>query len=711
MAIDFVRNIITSGYNIAKINDNFAKIETALVDGVSRSGEGPNQMGADLDLNSNDLLNVGQVDAQTLILNGELVQPVTLAGALKTVNALSELPAAGLSDEARTNLGLGDSATRNVGTTSSDVARGDIVSRYENTVSCADFGAVSDCTGQGIGTDVIPSILAAVNYAVSTFGDGCRVVLPAGRYRASTPAILDLAGKHQIYLDFIGTITPDSVSMTMLTIRNAFDLKFTANLFEGGIFLGWAAPLPFGVNYFTTQEAVASGGQEAFKFQGVFGYRVEIKAFAYAGRVVRTTEKANPAHIQTGAISGYIETGRSYNFSEPRVAQSIWADPGTQIGTGNWGALERLACDFDYYGPVWVNLNDIEISTIDSAFGFDGPEFRGCVVVQGNFWYVGGIDGTATGKHISFIPSADRECQSIEVSRMRFLDAGTGLYISGGHSYKTSVEYSAQPLLPVISACEVLNARNVDIRVAGNGSGERLFRLSGATSDNVKVHVDEWDFIATDDVIFIASDVGGNVSIIEPALTHAPVGKARIAVAGTGVVLVIDPVIRGSTGFVFDIASTSNQVLVTGGHYGGSSTLNKTASPRQLSNIIGLTDYSFGDRRINNGGNSAGAGGAISFGIIAGGLETYSPIAQVKAKLTNATPSELQGGISLQYRPTGAAGQALADGLEVSHTTTDNETVGVLLTRISGSMVAKRVKVGAINTGPGAAGRAVFVDN
>lgn len=75
MAIDFVRNIITSGYNIAKINDNFVKIETALEDAVSRSGTAPNQMNADFDMNSNDILNAKDVFAETLTLDGSLIIP------------------------------------------------------------------------------------------------------------------------------------------------------------------------------------------------------------------------------------------------------------------------------------------------------------------------------------------------------------------------------------------------------------------------------------------------------------------------------------------------------------------------------------------------------------------------------------------------------------------------------------------------------------
>lgn len=70
MAIDFVRNVITSGYNLAKINDNFEKIETALQDAVGRSGLSPNYMLNDLDMNSNDILNANFISADSLVLAG-----------------------------------------------------------------------------------------------------------------------------------------------------------------------------------------------------------------------------------------------------------------------------------------------------------------------------------------------------------------------------------------------------------------------------------------------------------------------------------------------------------------------------------------------------------------------------------------------------------------------------------------------------------------
>lgn len=61
MAVDLTPNTITSGYNLSKLNQNFTNIDVALQDAVSRSGQTPNTMTADFDMNSNDLLNVGDI--------------------------------------------------------------------------------------------------------------------------------------------------------------------------------------------------------------------------------------------------------------------------------------------------------------------------------------------------------------------------------------------------------------------------------------------------------------------------------------------------------------------------------------------------------------------------------------------------------------------------------------------------------------------------
>lgn len=62
---------IESGYasNTAH-NTNYAAIETALENTLSRDGTSPNSMSADLDLNNNDILNVNIIYAQDIDLNG-----------------------------------------------------------------------------------------------------------------------------------------------------------------------------------------------------------------------------------------------------------------------------------------------------------------------------------------------------------------------------------------------------------------------------------------------------------------------------------------------------------------------------------------------------------------------------------------------------------------------------------------------------------------
>lgn len=54
----------------AAINTNFQAVKTAIENTLSRDGTIPNQMNADIDLNDNDLLNVGNLDTTTLFVNG-----------------------------------------------------------------------------------------------------------------------------------------------------------------------------------------------------------------------------------------------------------------------------------------------------------------------------------------------------------------------------------------------------------------------------------------------------------------------------------------------------------------------------------------------------------------------------------------------------------------------------------------------------------------
>jgi hypothetical protein len=578
------------------------------------------------------------------------------------------------------------------------------------TVYVNAHGAVPDCTGQGVGTDVIPAIQAAVTQALSLYGDGATVCLLPGRYRASTAAILDFAGAREITLDLQGSITADSTSMTVIKIRNATCFTLHANILEGGIFNGWADPNPYGAAtaaYYTTADVVASGGQQMFQIEGVFDYRVNIHAHAYAGRVLRTTKPANVSHPPTGAIKGTIFTGRSNDVTKPRTCQSLWADYDTTVGQGNWGGLTRLVADFDYWGPVWTDLNDIEINTIDAAYAVSGVEFRGCVVVEGDNWYIGTVDTNSSNNHFAFIQSANRACQHTRVSKMRGLNAGTIVYCDGLQHFSFP-HVNAQGASVYTDAVHLKNAQYGDVSVDAY-SGGRIVFIEGASSGEIWVSPVSYGTMTADHV-HIDSTVLGNIYIRDAHLAVAAAGKSLIKVdTASAKVFIIDAELSSNTGNIFDISSASNNVFVNGGRVSGSATTYESSiEPTVIVGMIGITSKFNGDLRANTGGNSAGSGGALDFGISAAGLQAYSPMAKIKSKLINATGTELQGSLVSQVRATGAAGQALMDGLEVSYTGTNGETFAILLCREAGVYTARRVLIGAAGTGPGGSGKALY---
>lgn len=57
--------------NVNNINTNFQRVKTALVETLGREGDSPNQMNVDLDMNSNDILNVGTIQAQDITVGGD----------------------------------------------------------------------------------------------------------------------------------------------------------------------------------------------------------------------------------------------------------------------------------------------------------------------------------------------------------------------------------------------------------------------------------------------------------------------------------------------------------------------------------------------------------------------------------------------------------------------------------------------------------------
>jgi hypothetical protein len=84
---------ITAGYLSAdKLNSNFTSIETAFDNTLSLDGSTPNSMGADLDMNSNDILNVNNIDVVDITVGGVSLATQVAAAAASAVAAGVLLP-------------------------------------------------------------------------------------------------------------------------------------------------------------------------------------------------------------------------------------------------------------------------------------------------------------------------------------------------------------------------------------------------------------------------------------------------------------------------------------------------------------------------------------------------------------------------------------------------------------------------------------------
>jgi hypothetical protein len=188
-------NDIDSGYaSVAALNANFTAIETAIENTLSLDGSVPNQMEANLDMNSNDILNVDYLSAATLRLNGSMVTPTDLVLAADAAST-SYTPA---------------------GTGAVDT---DVQSKLRETVSVKDFGAVGDGT-----TDDTAAIQAALDASQNK-----ELFFPSGTYLISASLNIKTGTKLQgvgigskILASASWAATPPTVSSTTYSATLAY---------------------------------------------------------------------------------------------------------------------------------------------------------------------------------------------------------------------------------------------------------------------------------------------------------------------------------------------------------------------------------------------------------------------------------------------------------------------------------------------------------
>lgn len=163
------------------INNNSTLLEAALENTLSRDGTSPNQMEADLDLNNNDLLNAGIVNADVLVLDGVTVTPSDLASLPATVMLKTTYDPQGKNTDAF----LASNHDVTLGTVERTVSN-----KLGEIVSVKDYGAVGD----GAVDDT-----AALSAA---FNSGRSILVPFGEYRITSKIVINTAGVRIFGLGF-----------------------------------------------------------------------------------------------------------------------------------------------------------------------------------------------------------------------------------------------------------------------------------------------------------------------------------------------------------------------------------------------------------------------------------------------------------------------------------------------------------------------------
>lgn len=161
--------------SVAKLNEAFAKINTAFENTISRDGSTPNSMTSDIDLNSNDILNVKNIVADEITVNGNTLSGSVLAAANSAADAALSAAQAALFD----NIFIDDVTTLLVDTTLSyslgpgtQVAVGDYIQTraegfsYEIAASGATDHHIT--TAGGVKLRVLPDVDGRMN--IRAFG-------------------------------------------------------------------------------------------------------------------------------------------------------------------------------------------------------------------------------------------------------------------------------------------------------------------------------------------------------------------------------------------------------------------------------------------------------------------------------------------------------------------------------------------------------------
>jgi uncharacterized cupin superfamily protein len=191
--VDELASLANQTSAISKINANLNDISTAIENTVSRDGTSPNSMDADFDMNSHDILNVANVEAESLTIGGVTVAATDIINGEVTKVIVSgegnQLEAVDTATTANITLS-GEQTIDGVTTSASRVLVKNQTNEAENGIYTSDGSAWTRTTDLDEDADVTAGALVYVDdSATSNGGKLFALDLDAGTFTLDTSDI------------------------------------------------------------------------------------------------------------------------------------------------------------------------------------------------------------------------------------------------------------------------------------------------------------------------------------------------------------------------------------------------------------------------------------------------------------------------------------------------------------------------------------------
>ncbi len=492
-------------------------------------------------------------------------------------------------------------------------------------LTVADAGASND----GV-TDATAGVSAALN-KWKEFGG--QLVFGPGRYRITSPIIIDLDGYENIgEIVMIGSIVPDAGIGRAITIKNARGGRYLLRVFGGGQTADYT-------------QADPTGADEAFTFVNCYGGVIEsICGFDYAGRMLRITSDTPGAG---GFQTQWIDIQQIYcNSSAPitgdeatRLAQGVGQAFYIDTGLNAFGRIRHAFMAWETYGSVIEETSDVTFDDAETIYrGSTGLQLRGVISFWGGTLKLGSEKSGWTGDLLLITDSSDRNSQQVSIKRL-FLEAGynglraVNVGVTTGQGLVVGEVFSR---LNTNVGILLDNCRKFDILEAQCYADVVGLQLTNACDLGfIKIRT----MSTKNQGIIIDSAVGGEVEIKGSASDGNVSG-------GTGVSLIVVSTLNsilfngfvassGSVDYLFNL-QTMNLVRLNGGQVVTSgSTAIYNNQPNRALDVVGLPTKNKGTATISSGSTSV----VVTHGIVkapdsvlltprdAGAVGAYAPLA------------------------------------------------------------------------------------